>query len=74
MINAKYDLFSLMMGSPTEEWGKPPSTGLMFCQTSTREVLYTELVNNNMKKVNCRIMHVGDNILAAAAEARINEK
>ena len=50
LVNAKYASFSLMMGPPTEEWSKPPSTGIMFCQTSTQEVLYTEPVNNNMKK------------------------
>ena len=36
LVNVKYALCSLMMGSPTEEWGKPPSPGLMFYQTSTQ--------------------------------------
>ena len=33
--NVKDTSYSLMMGAPTEEWVKPPSTGINFCQTST---------------------------------------
>ena len=36
LVNAKNASCSLVMGAPTEEWGKPPSTGLMFYQTSTQ--------------------------------------
>ena len=61
-----------MMGSPTEEWGKLTSHGLMFCQTSTQEVPQTETINSIVKKVNARIMHVGNIILDAAAEAGID--
>ena len=37
LVNVKDALCSLMMGSPTTDWGELPSTGLMFCQTSTQE-------------------------------------
>ena len=62
-----------MMGSPTKEWGEPPSLGLIFFQTSTQEVPQTEPVNKNMRKGNAIIIHVGDNILAASAEAGNNK-
>ena len=45
----------------------------MLFQTSTQEVLQTENVNNNMKKGNSRVLHVGDTILAAAAEDGTDE-
>ena len=61
------------MGSSTEEWGEPPSPGIILCQTPTHKVPHTEPINNNMKKGNVRIMHVGDTILAAAAEDGTNE-
>ena len=35
LVKFKEALCSLMMGSPTEEWGELPSPGLMLCQTST---------------------------------------
>ena len=38
LVNVEDASCSLVMGSPTEEWGKLPSPGLMFCQTSTQEV------------------------------------
>ena len=57
------------MGSPTKEWGEPPSPGLVLCQTSTQDLLKTEPINNNMKKVSASIMHMGDTILDAVAEA-----
>ena len=62
-----------MMGSPTKELGELPSTGLMFCQSSTQESWKTESINNIVSKGDVRIMHVGDSILNAAAEARIDE-
>ena len=45
----------------------------MFYQTSTQEVLQTESINNNVRKVDVSIMHMGDTILAAAEEAKIDE-
>ena len=54
-------------------WGKLPSPGLMFCQTSTQEVPQTEPINNSVKKGNSRIIHVSNIILAAAVEAGIDE-
>ena len=45
----------------------------MFCQTPKQEVPQIEPTNNIVRKVNASIMHVGDTILAAGAEARINE-
>ena len=74
LVNIKDALFSLMMGFPTKEWGEPLSPGLMFCQTLTQEFLQTEPVNNNTKNGNARIIHVGNTILAAAAESRIKKK
>ena len=38
LVNVKDASFSIMMGSPTEEWGKLQYPGLMLCQTSTQEV------------------------------------
>ena len=61
------------MRSPTNKWGKLPSPGLMLCQTVTQEVIQTEPVTKNMKKGNARIIHMGNTILAAAAEAGIGE-
>ena len=45
----------------------------MFCQTSTQEARQTKYINNSVRKVYANIMHMGDTILAAAAEARIDE-
>ena len=73
LLNVKDSSCSIIMGSPTKEWGKLPFTGLMFCQTSTQEVRQTEPINKSVRKGDSRIMHVGDNILAAAAEAEIDE-
>ena len=73
MVNVKDYLCSLMMGSPTKEWGELPSLGLILCQTSTQEVPQTEPINNIVRKGNTIIMHVGDNILADAEEAGIDE-
>ena len=73
LVNVKYAFCSIMMGDPTEEWGEPPSPGLMFCQTLTQEAPYTEPIKNNMKKGKSIRMHVGDTILSAAEEAGINE-
>ena len=73
MVNVKDALCSLVMGSPTEEWGELPSPGLMFCKTSTQEAQQNESINNIVRKGDASIMHVGDTILAAATEARIDE-
>ena len=73
LVNVKDASYSLMMGAPTEEWAKLPSHGLMYCQTSTQEVPQTEPINNSLRKGNYSIMHVGDTILAAAVESRIDE-
>ena len=45
----------------------------MFCQTSTQEVQKPELIRNSVRKGDSSIMYVGDTILAAAAEAGIDE-
>ena len=73
LVNVKDSSWIFMVGAPTKEWGGLPSHGLMFCQTSTQEVLQTEPIKNSVKKGNSRIMHMGDTILAAAAEAGIDE-
>ena len=62
-----------MMVPPTKEWGELPSPGLILCQTSTKEIPKTEHINKSARKGNAIIMHSGDSILAAAAEARIDE-
>ena len=72
-MNVKDALCILVMGSPTEEWGELPSSGLMFFQNSTQEVPQTEPINNSMRKGDASIMHVGNTILAAAVEAGIDE-
>ena len=73
LVNVKEDFYSLMMGSPTKEWGELPSHGLMFCQTSTQEARQTKSINNSMRKGDVSITNVGDTILDAATEARIDE-
>ena len=73
LVNVKDASCSLMMGAPTKEWGKLPSTGLMLCQTSTQEVPQTEPIKKSLKKGNVSIIHVSYTILAAAAEAGIDE-
>ena len=60
-------------GAPTNGWGKLPSSGLVLCQTSTQEVPQTEPIKNSVKKGNSIIIHVGDTIMAAAADAGIDE-
>ena len=72
LVNVKEASCSLIMGEPTEEWGKPPSPGLMLFQNSTQEVLQTKHIINNMKKGNARIIHVGNTILTTAVEVGIN--
>ena len=67
------------MGIPTKERDELPYTGLMFCQTSSQEVLQTEPITDITKesffhnKGSASVMRVGDTILAAAEEARIDE-
>ena len=61
------------MGSPTKEWSKLPSPGLMFFRNSTEEVRQTETTNNSVRKVDDSIMYMGNTIIAAAAEAGIGE-
>ena len=73
-VNVKDASCSLMMVPPTKEWGKLPSPGLMFCKTSTQEARQNQSINNSARKGDSSIMHLGNNILAAAAEARIDEK
>ena len=69
LLNVKDSSCSIIMGSPTKEWGKLPSTGLMLCQTSTQEVQQTEPISNSLRKGDARIMHAVNTILADAAEA-----
>ena len=72
-MNVKDASCSLMMGSLTKDWGELPSTDLMFCQILTQEVRKTKSINNSVRKGYYRIMHVDDTILAAAAQAGIDE-
>ena len=73
LVNAKASLCSLMMGCPTKERGELPYPGLVFCQTSTQESRQTKSINNSVRKGDASIMHVGNTILAAVAEAGIEE-
>ena len=73
LVNVKDASCSLMMVSPTEKWGKLPSHGLMFCQTSTQEFRQTKPINNSARKVDAITMHVGDTILDDAVEDGIDE-
>ena len=73
LVKVKDALCSPMMGAPTKEWGEPQSPGIMFFQISTQEAPHTEAINKNIKKGNTIIIHMGDNILNAAEEARINK-
>ena len=72
-MNVKDALCSVMMVSPTDEWGELPYPGLMFFQTSTQEAQQNQYINNSVRKGDARIMHMCNNILAAAAEAVIDE-
>ena len=45
----------------------------MLFQTSTQEARQNESINSSVRKGDSRIMHVGDTILASAAEAGIDE-
>ena len=65
LVNVKDVSCSLMMGSPTDEWGELPSPGLMSCQTSTQEFRKNQPINNSVSKGDASVMHVGDTILAA---------
>ena len=68
-----------MMGIPTEEWYDLPYPGLMFCQTSSQEVLHTEPTTDEIKEVflrnkrNIKLMRVVDTILDSASEAIFDE-
>ena len=73
LVKVKDALCSPMMGAPTKEWGEPQSPGIMFFQISTQEAPHTEAINKNIKKGNTIIIHMSDNILNAAEEARINK-
>ena len=73
LVNVKDASCILMMRSPTDERGELPSPGLMFCQTSTQEARKHQSINKSVRKGDARIMHVGDTILADAAEAIIDE-
>ena len=72
LVNVKDDLCSLMMGSPTYESGELPYPGLMLCKTSTQEARQNQSINNSVRKGDAIIIHVSDTILAAAAEAGID--
>ena len=43
----------------------------MFCQTSTQEARQNQSINNSVRKGDSSILHVGDTILAAAAEPEL---
>ena len=73
LVNVKDALCSLMMGSPTDEWGELLSHGLMLCQTLTQEARQNQYINNSVRKSDSSIMHVGNTILAASEEAGIDE-
>ena len=73
LVNVKDASCSLMMVAPTKEWGELPYPGIMFWQTSTQEVPKNEHINNSVRKVNARIINVGDTILDAVAEVGIDE-
>ena len=73
LVNVKDAFCSLMMGSPTNEWGELPFPGLIFYQTSTQEARQNQYINNSVRKGDAKIMHVGNTILATAAEAGIDE-
>ena len=73
LVNVKESFCSLMMGSPTDEWGELLSHGLIFCQTSTQEARQNQYINNSVKKGDASIMQVGNTILNAAVEARIDK-
>ena len=73
LVNVKDASCSLMMGSPIGEWGEQPSTGLLFCQTSTQEARQNQSINNSVRKSDARIMHVGDTIMSDSAEAGIDK-
>ena len=78
LVNVEDASCSLMMGIPTEEWDYLPSPGLMFYHNSSQEVLQMKLITDKVQEVlsrnkhNANIMHVGDTILADAAEAIID--
>ena len=79
MVNVEYASCSLMMGIPTKEWDEPPYTGLMFFQTSSKEVLHMEPLTDkpqelfSCNKRNTNIMRVVDTILDAALESGIDK-
>ena len=66
-----------MMGIPTKEWDDLQYPGLMFCQTSSQEVLQMEPIIDKFqevlsrKKCNANIMRLRDTILATGSEAGI---
>ena len=63
------------MGISTKEWDDLPYPGLMFCQTSSQEVMQTETITDKTKEAflhnngKTRVMHVEYTILPAASEA-----
>ena len=73
LVNVKDALCSLVMVSPTEEWGKLPSPGLMLFQTSNQEFRQTVPINNSVRKGDAIIIHVENAFLAAVEEAGIDE-
>ena len=61
LVNVKDASCSLMMGSPTDEWGELTSPGLMVCQTSTQETRKNQSINNSVRKGDASIIHVASN-------------
>ena len=80
LVNTEDASCNLIMGIPTEELDGLPYPGLVFCQTSSQEVLQMEPITDESKEMfshkkrNDNIMCVGDTILAAAEEAVIDKK
>ena len=73
LVNVKDASCSLMVVFPTKDLGKLPSPGLMFFQNSILEVQQTKYINNSVIKGDSIIIYVGYTILAAAADAGIDE-
>ena len=59
-------------GSPHQGMGQTAISWTRVLPNLNKKVPQTEPINNNMKKINASIVHVGNSILAAAVEAGIN--
>ena len=62
-----------MMGALTKEWGDPPIYWNCVLSNLNTIIIIDRYYQRRDKKGNVGIMHVGNNILATAAEAVINE-